>query len=153
MEGFCMGTAVLITSANGNYQNCKPRCIYQVLKFPNKSPNCYNPVYFFLRLSSAWSSCYMWKHQMLLTYSNNYLNQKFLLLLIVLQIYYMVLKRRKKVLEPFHVKWTFVVNVNCNGNGNICEAVIITITFPCKQTMMKHDINKFDHSLNVESKI
>ena len=35
------------------------------------------------------------------------------------------------------------MNVNCNGNKNICEA-IITITFLFKQTIMKHDINKFN---------
>ena len=35
------------------------------------------------------------------------------------------------------------MNVNCDGNENICE-VIITITFPCKQTTMKHDINTFN---------
>ena len=28
------------------------------------------------------------------------------------------------------------MNVSCDGNENICEATI-TITFPCKQTMMK----------------
>ena len=32
-------------------------------------------VHSFLRLSWAWLSCYMWKHLMLLTYSNNYLNE------------------------------------------------------------------------------
>ena len=47
----------------------------------------------------------------------------------------------------------FVVNVNYDSNDNICEA-ITTITFPCKQTIMKHDINKFNLTqLNVESKI
>ena len=35
------------------------------------------------------------------------------------------------------------MDVNCDGNENICE-VIITITFPCKQTTMKHDINTFN---------
>ena len=30
------------------------------------------------------------------------------------------------------------MNVNWDGNQNICE-IIITITFLCKQTMMKHD--------------
>ena len=35
------------------------------------------------------------------------------------------------------------VNNYCDGNENICE-VIITITFPCKQTTMKHDMNKFN---------
>ena len=34
------------------------------------------------------------------------------------------------------------MNVNCDCNKNICEA-IITITFTGKQTMMKHDMNKF----------
>ena len=37
----------------------------------------------------------------------------------------------------------FVVNVNYDSNDNICEA-ITTITFPCKQTIMMHDINKFN---------
>ena len=32
------------------------------------------------------------------------------------------------------------MNVSCDSNENICEA-IITITFPCKQTMMKHDMD------------
>ena len=45
------------------------------------------------------------------------------------------------------------MNVNCDGNKNICEAVI-TITFSGKQTIMKHDMNKFNlTNLNVESKI
>ena len=36
------------------------------------------------------------------------------------------------------------MNVNCNGNENICEA-IITITFPWKQTILKqYDMNKFN---------
>ena len=35
------------------------------------------------------------------------------------------------------------MNDNCDGNENICEAMI-TITFPCKQTIMKHDINKLN---------
>ena len=36
------------------------------------------------------------------------------------------------------------MNVNCNGNENICEA-IITITFPRKQTILKqYDMNKFN---------
>ena len=30
------------------------------------------------------------------------------------------------------------MNVSCDSNENICEATI-TINFPCKQTMMKHD--------------
>ena len=34
------------------------------------------------------------------------------------------------------------MNVNCDYNKNICEA--ITITFPGKQTIMKHDMNKFN---------
>ena len=51
-------------------------------------------------------------------------------------------RERKRVLETFHVKWNFVVNVNCDCNKNICEA--ITITFPGKQTIMKHDMNKFN---------
>ena len=36
------------------------------------------------------------------------------------------------------------MNVNCDGNENIC---LITITFPSKQTTMKHDMNKFNLSL------
>ena len=51
-------------------------------------------------------------------------------------------RERKRVLETFHVKWNFVMNVNCDCNKNICEA--ITITFPGKQTIMKHDMNKFN---------
>ena len=35
------------------------------------------------------------------------------------------------------------MNVNYDSNDNICEA-ITTITFPCKQTIMMHDINKFN---------
>ena len=35
------------------------------------------------------------------------------------------------------------MNVSCDSNENICEATI-TITFPCKQTMMKHDTDKFN---------
>ena len=35
------------------------------------------------------------------------------------------------------------MNVNCEGNENICEA-IITITLPCKQSIMKYDMNKFN---------
>ena len=31
------------------------------------------------------------------------------------------------------------MNVNWNGNQNICET-IIAITFPCKQTIMKHPL-------------
>ena len=47
----------------------------------------------------------------------------------------------------------FVMNVNRNGNKNICEA-IKTITFPCKETIMKHDIkNLISLSLKVEFKI
>ena len=34
------------------------------------------------------------------------------------------------------------MNVSCDSNENICEATI-TITFPCKQTMMKFDMDKF----------
>ena len=34
------------------------------------------------------------------------------------------------------------MNANCDYNKNICEA--ITITFPGKQTIMKHDMNKFN---------
>ena len=49
---------------------------------------------------------------------------------------------RKSVLETSHVKWNFVMNVNCDCNKNIWEA--ITITFPGKQTIMKHDMNKFN---------
>ena len=33
--------------------------------------------------------------------------------------------------------------VSCDSDENICEATI-TITFPCKKTMMKHDIDKFN---------
>ena len=51
-------------------------------------------------------------------------------------------RESKSVLETFHVKWNFVMNVNCDCNKNICEA--ITITFPGKQTIMKHDMNKFN---------
>ena len=35
------------------------------------------------------------------------------------------------------------MNVHCDGNANICEA-ITTITFPSKQIIMKHDMNKFN---------
>ena len=35
------------------------------------------------------------------------------------------------------------MNVTCNSNENIREATI-TITFPCKQTIMKHDVDKFN---------
>ena len=35
------------------------------------------------------------------------------------------------------------MNVNYDSNDNICEA-ITTITFPCKQTIMMHVINKFN---------
>ena len=35
------------------------------------------------------------------------------------------------------------MDVNYYGNENICEA-IITITFSCNQTRMKHDMNKFN---------
>ena len=42
--------------------------------------------------------------------------------------------------------FNFVMNANCDGNENICQA-IITITFPSKQTTMKHDMNKFNLSL------
>ena len=35
------------------------------------------------------------------------------------------------------------MNVNCDGNKNIFQA-IITITFPCKKTIMKHDTNKLN---------
>ena len=51
-------------------------------------------------------------------------------------------RERKSVLEIFHIKWNFVMNVNCDCNKNICEA--ITVTFPGKQTIMKHDMNKFN---------
>ena len=52
----------------------------------------------------------------------------------------------KKVLETFHVKWNFVMNVNCDSNEDIWEAIkiLITITFPCKQTIVKHDVKKFN---------
>ena len=52
-------------------------------------------------------------------------------------------RERKRVLETFYVKWNFVINVNCDCNKKICEALII-ITFPGKQTIMKHDTNKFN---------
>ena len=52
-------------------------------------------------------------------------------------------KERKRVLDTFHVKWNFLMNVNCDYNKNICEAVI-TIIFPAKQTIMKHNMNKFN---------
>ena len=48
-----------------------------------------------------------------------------------------------KALETFYVKQNFVMNVSCDSNENICEATI-AITFPRKQTMMKHDMDKFD---------
>ena len=51
-------------------------------------------------------------------------------------------RERKRVLETFHVKWNFVINVNCDCNKYIRKA--ITITFPGKQTIMKHDMNKFN---------
>ena len=35
------------------------------------------------------------------------------------------------------------MNVNWDSNENICEA-IIKITFSCQQTLMRHDINKFN---------
>ena len=35
------------------------------------------------------------------------------------------------------------MNVHCNNTQNICET-IITVTFPCKQTIMKHDMNYFN---------
>ena len=35
------------------------------------------------------------------------------------------------------------MNVSCNNDEKVCEATI-TITFPCKQTIMKHDMNKFN---------
>ena len=49
---------------------------------------------------------------------------------------------RKRVLEIFYIQWNFAMNVTCDSNENICEAT--TINFPCKQTIMKLDINKFD---------
>ena len=33
------------------------------------------------------------------------------------------------------------MNVICDSNENICEA---TTAFPCKQTIMKHDMDKFN---------
>ena len=33
------------------------------------------------------------------------------------------------------------MNVDCDSNKNICEATV-TITFPCKQTIIKHDVDK-----------
>ena len=57
VEGSCMGTNILIISAYCNHQICKPRCIDQVLKFPNQSPNYYSQSHPFLRLSSAGPSC------------------------------------------------------------------------------------------------
>ena len=35
------------------------------------------------------------------------------------------------------------MNVNYDSNENIWEATV-TITFPCKQSIKKHDMNKFD---------
>ena len=35
------------------------------------------------------------------------------------------------------------MNVNCNGNENICEAIVI-ISLLCKQTIIKYDMNKFN---------
>ena len=52
-------------------------------------------------------------------------------------------RERKKVLETFYVKWNFVMNVNWDGNSNICET-LRTITFPCKQTIMKHEMTQFN---------
>ena len=34
------------------------------------------------------------------------------------------------------------MHVNCVSNENICEATI-RFTFPCKQTIMMHDMKKF----------
>lgn len=51
--------------------------------------------------------------------------------------------KRKKVLETLSVKRNFVMNVNSKGNDNICEALII-ITSPCTQTIMRHNMNKFN---------
>ena len=76
LEGPCLRTDISITSANCNHQNCKPRCIYQVLKFQSSHLLVTDEFTPFLRPSSAWSSCNMWKHQMLLSYSNTCLNQK-----------------------------------------------------------------------------
>ena len=42
------------------------------------------------------------------------------------------------------------MNVNYDSNENIWEATV-TITFPCKQSIKKHDMNKFD--MNTESEI
>ena len=36
-------------------------------------------------------------------------------------------RERKKVLETFYIKWNFVMNVNCDGNENICEATVTII--------------------------
>ena len=35
------------------------------------------------------------------------------------------------------------MNVNCDGNENVSEAIII-INFPCKQTITKHAMNQFN---------
>ena len=35
------------------------------------------------------------------------------------------------------------MNFNYDSNENIWEATV-TITFPCKQSIKKHDMNKFD---------
>ena len=35
------------------------------------------------------------------------------------------------------------MNVSCDSNENISDATI-TITFPCKQTLMKHDMDRFN---------
>ena len=43
----------------------------------------------------------------------------------------MVLKRKEKVLERFHIM----------GMATKTSEAIITTTFPCRQTIMKHDMN------------
>ena len=43
------------------------------------------------------------------------------------------------------------MNVSCDSNENICEATI-TITFPFKETIIKHDMDKFNFT-QFESRI
>ena len=44
--GSCLGTDISITSSNCNHQNCKPSCIYQVLKFQIESSDLFVTVEF-----------------------------------------------------------------------------------------------------------
>ena len=60
-------------------------------------------------------------------------------------------KKGKKFLKPMLNET--VMNVNWDGNQNICETIITII--PCTQATMKHDQYEkisFSPSLNVESK-